>query len=561
MSAVNWERESGERVEEFVAALLLLKNPRGNMITPSRGDRGVDIRIESDQGVDVLQVKRYSRPLTSRQEQEIKKSWATFKNEIMTTETVRSWTLVMPWDPTTERLAWMKDLTQDAGIVTSWWGRAQLDGLAAENEPLVNYYFGDGGAKLQTMLAQVLAGGQALPSGDAPTMLSAATSRLHHLAVSLAEIDPFYNYELQFRRGRLDDVSKAEADPAGAAMVTYEQLDSNTVSVLRIVPRSAESVRLRPIQQKVLLQADAGSKKHDALLDFMVHGAPVDGISGEVIEAVGPPGTTDTGTFLFSIWPLGNKVPNLELQLVDKSQKVIRRLPLAPATVSSGFKSKGLWVEADDVGGSLHVELRMSPEKPNEIRFKTLDITGAIPSVVLPGLHFAAAWGEGNGVRLGIRGGKPLSSVWPMGEDEISERARKFTNAIEALIEIQQHTYTNILVPAFPSEANVDEIIVVGRLLKGETVHQPWDGMVLTRKDDAAPYAGTWGEQFALRSSVPLSVDIGGQEIVLDAQVVTEYPPARVDDRSGKTPDDTLEKVVPIASRLAEMKVVFPTVG
>jgi hypothetical protein len=68
MARVNWELMPGETVEEFVAALLLLEHPRGNIITPSRGDRGIDIRIPTDDNrFDIYRVKRFTRPLTSKQ--------------------------------------------------------------------------------------------------------------------------------------------------------------------------------------------------------------------------------------------------------------------------------------------------------------------------------------------------------------------------------------------------------------------------------------------------------------------------------------------------------------
>jgi hypothetical protein len=35
MTTVNWEREPGEKIEEFVAAMLLLEHRHGNHITPS----------------------------------------------------------------------------------------------------------------------------------------------------------------------------------------------------------------------------------------------------------------------------------------------------------------------------------------------------------------------------------------------------------------------------------------------------------------------------------------------------------------------------------------------
>jgi hypothetical protein len=52
VARVNWELESGDKIEEFVAALLLLRhNGPGNRITPSSGDRGVDVRLTDPDGI------------------------------------------------------------------------------------------------------------------------------------------------------------------------------------------------------------------------------------------------------------------------------------------------------------------------------------------------------------------------------------------------------------------------------------------------------------------------------------------------------------------------------
>ncbi|MER5622162.1 hypothetical protein ABT061_14090 [Streptosporangium sp. NPDC002544] len=104
MTTVNWEREPGEKVEEFVAALLLLKHPHGSRITPSKGDRGVDVRVWNPDGYDIYQVKRYSRTLTAKQAASVEASWNTFTAETLPVLPVRSWTLVTPWEPTNERL-------------------------------------------------------------------------------------------------------------------------------------------------------------------------------------------------------------------------------------------------------------------------------------------------------------------------------------------------------------------------------------------------------------------------------------------------------------------------
>lgn len=105
MTTVNWEREPGDTVEEFVEALVLTTaNPRAVRITPSRGDRGVDILapIGKDQ-FDVYQVKRYTRPFgrSSSEERSIADSWDRFVSEFLPSYNIRRWNLVMPWNPLT----------------------------------------------------------------------------------------------------------------------------------------------------------------------------------------------------------------------------------------------------------------------------------------------------------------------------------------------------------------------------------------------------------------------------------------------------------------------------
>ena len=66
MTTVNWERMSGEDVEQFVAAALTKNRGGGCQITPSSGDGGIDVLLPREDGTwEVVQVKRYSRPLES----------------------------------------------------------------------------------------------------------------------------------------------------------------------------------------------------------------------------------------------------------------------------------------------------------------------------------------------------------------------------------------------------------------------------------------------------------------------------------------------------------------
>ncbi|MFG1697117.1 hypothetical protein [Nonomuraea sp. NPDC049309] len=146
-------------MEEDVAALLLLNHSRGNRITSSGGERGVDVRVSNPNGYDIYQVKRYSQALTANQAARVKDSWNTFAAETLPALPVRSWTLVTPWQPANERLDWLERLTADSGIPSTGWG-ISLDGMAAEKPSLLEFFFGDGGQRLQRLMTEALQGGR-----------------------------------------------------------------------------------------------------------------------------------------------------------------------------------------------------------------------------------------------------------------------------------------------------------------------------------------------------------------------------------------------------------------
>lgn len=304
MARVNWELLSGEQVEEFVAALLLLRHQGpGNRITPSQGDRGVDVRLWKSDGFDFYQVKRYTRALTSAQQREVENSWNTFVRDTVPTQPVTSWTLVCPWNPTNERLDWLRELTIDADFPTHWMDRATLETFAAENPALVEYYFGDGGERLNRLQANAFRGGQALPEGvAAEDLLDAASARLLALSTALNDVDPFYRYEIEIRAGRVQDepMEAVLLSPTNAALIEFKQLDERHYQIVRIIPKRPAALDLRPISTHITLNVTTGSAEHASVQDFLHFGAPLQEVPGTVTAVAGPPGVhqpTGDGTF------------------------------------------------------------------------------------------------------------------------------------------------------------------------------------------------------------------------------------------------------------------------
>ncbi|MDQ2836562.1 MAG: hypothetical protein M3Y42_09125 [Actinomycetota bacterium] len=292
MTTVNWDRLSGEAVEELVTSLILRGRADGNRVTPSRGDRGIDLRVQVGDTWEVYQVKRYSRPLTAKQVKNVEKSWATFVSETLPTLSVSTWHLAMPWDPTNERLEWLENMTAGSGVKARWIGLSQLDFLAAQEPQLIAYYHGDGAERLQESIASVLLGRAELPAGAASAvLLDGVVTRLAALADPLDAVDPFYRYEAELRAGKPTEarLQSDQADGRGAAVVVYGQISEDRYVALHIIPRDAMSQVIRPITRTVRFTISV--PEHRSMVERFIHyGAPIDQVPAVTVRSEGPPG-------------------------------------------------------------------------------------------------------------------------------------------------------------------------------------------------------------------------------------------------------------------------------
>ncbi|MBF9127986.1 hypothetical protein I0C86_03085 [Plantactinospora sp. S1510] len=536
MVTVNWEREPGEKIEEFVAALLLLTHPHGNHITPSSGDRGVDVLVWNPDGYDIYQVKRYSRPLTSRQATMIEESWHTFVAQTLPALPVRSWTLVTPWNPSNERLDWLRGLTDGHDFPVHWMGGRTLDGMASQRPSLVDYYFGDGGERWHRLMAEALhAGRDTSPGSAGEDLLEAIIARHRSLTASLNEVDPFYRYELEIRAGHLRD-HPFEADlrrHSPVAEVQYTQLDPEHFQVMRIVPLCAESTRLRPITTSLRLEVTTGSAEHQAVEEFRHFGAPIHAIPGTVTETTGPPGhDRGTGDGLFSIMPLASSddLPDFEVRLVTANGAPLHTLDLVDVAVSRGISGPGMWLSGRDRSDVLQFKFYLNGPDGDEVRIQASSLAGKTPADVLPAIRMAADFVDGNGILLAVRGGRPLTSAWDVTDSALRANAQWHVTLLDALQAIQRHTYQRVTIPdvqTIPAD-DIETILRTGRLLRGERIETPWTEVTLTVvTPDRLPPTDA---EFSFISEWPLTVRLGDREITVTAKRRVLYQAARVAD-------------------------------
>lgn len=529
MTQVNWERRSGEQVEEFVAAMLLLRNPHGNLITPSQGDRGVDIQIKAETGgYDIYQVKKYASALSPSQKKAIERSWKTFLAQTAGRIQINSWNLALPYDPTPENLDWFDELTGDSGITTQWYGRTQLDTWAAEYPQLVDYYFGEGKKRSDDLLRQMMSilNIPSHSSNDAPApTLDTILSKTSDIISLLDNVDPFYRYECEFRRGNLEELSKeyfSDSQREQAAFISfYQQKDSDVTTILRVTPKCAESYRFRPITLNMILRPEPGAEAHAALRDFIQYGIPPQNMQAEIEDVQSPPGGPLPGKGIISFidYSEQDKLPPLEVKFFpNESDGEVFAVDVEDISHGVAPSGEGSYLRFSDRSNVATITLlTTAANELADLRVECNTFDGKKPSEVLPGLRLIAGLRNGGELELGVRDGGPqIFKARSSGSDnrEMRSAAQKIVAYVESLMEIQKHTFLKVAVPVMEAvtKEDMDSTMEVARLLRGETVTRKWSQLELTVEDrEHIPFDEN--AQQAILYHTKLIAQVGDQEI------------------------------------------------
>ena len=567
MTQVNWERYSGEQVEEFVAAMLLLRNPHGNLITPSQGDRGIDIQIKAEtSGYDIYQVKKYASALSPSQKKAIKHSWKIFLAQTAGRIQVNSWNLALPYDPTPENLDWFEELTGGYGITTQWYGRTQLDTLAADSPQLVDYYFGEGKKRSDDLLLQMMSilNIPSHSSTDAPTpTLDTILSKADDIISLLDNVDPFYRYECEFRRGNLEELSKeyfSDSQREQAAFISfYQQKDSDGTTILRVTPKCAESYRFRPITLNMILRAELGTEAHAALRDFIQYGIPPQNMQAEIEDVQSPPGGPLPGKGIISLidYSEQDKLPPLEIKFSpNESDGEVFAVDVEHISHGVAPSGEGSYLRFSDRSSVATITLlATAANELADLRVECNTFDGKKPSEVLPGLRLIAGLRNGGELELVVRDGGPqIFKARSGGSDnqEMRAAARKFVAYAESLIEIQKHTFLTVTVPAMESitEEDMDATIDTARLVRGEKITRNWTRLELPVEDRGRIPLNE--DEQAILYRTKLIAQVGNQEIDTGYVKQTVCKSARIASVREKDNTTTAEYVTLVPGSIPE---------
>ncbi|SDM77031.1 hypothetical protein SAMN04487766_106186 [Actinomyces ruminicola] len=555
--------------------MILLRNPHGNLITPSQGDRGVDIQVESSPGTfDIYQVKRYPQRLTGSQKGKIARSWRTFLEQTAPQINISSWNLVLPCDPTHENLEWFKDLTAESGIKVNWIGRTQLDGWASDMPKLVEYFFGDGRTRAEELLERVLAlvnNNQSINANSGSTMLDGLLSKVDAISVLLDEVDPFYRYDYEVHHGHIDENADAASffgSGSHDAFTVCAQIDSDErYLVLHVIPRCRESAQLSPISMDMTLKADSGTAQYEALQNFVRYGVPPQNIDVDITNVVSPPGGLQPGHGTISLFDVpGNDtpLPPLELALTPSADEDTVAVNIERLTAGSGIKEGGWHLTLIDEARVFELIMLFAPSrKTSTFQFRRADLTGRIPSEVISSLQFLRRLSEGGCLDLRVRGdGKVLLSLESSDAEDVRAKSAYgvLVEYVGALAEVQKHVVAPIRIPSLEvlTGSDIDEIVRASRLLRGEQLTATWDHVGVVPRD-ADNFPASIGEEQVIINERGFYVSHQGQQYDTGRKLRVVYESAQL-VTADRSQDDGQMHFVPGHSNRAVV-VLLPEEG
>ena len=204
MKVIAWTTLSGDVVQKIIGVYICKKYPKATAIRPSQGDKGIDVRIDHEDGtLTVFQIKKFAQNLSSGQKRQIKDSWNTLMKYIEEEgKKLREWHLVMPLDPTNENLTWLNEMTAGAGCEVVWDGLTIVEGWAAEMPEVAEYYLFNGQERAQENFEKALS----IMRVQSAENTEAIKTSLKDICSLLDSLDPNYSYSIH---------AFSKHDPAG----------------------------------------------------------------------------------------------------------------------------------------------------------------------------------------------------------------------------------------------------------------------------------------------------------------------------------------------------------
>lgn len=501
---VPWSEYSGEDIERAVAMFIAMEHPTAVRITPSRGDGGVDILNRGERTV-VYQVKGFHNALTSGQQKQVEESIDRLSSDPRWAElTVDEWHLVTPWDPTPERLQWLRDYATSKGLPEPVWdGLVDCDGWAAKYPYIVDYFFHGSQQKVQEAASQLLEGFRLKElAGGVPGDLNVDDVRegMRSAVTFLNERDIYYDYGLAVGPPTSRPGGFLPQETGRPNLVTsIHQADKNVAVRIDVYAKTAMSAQERPVNVDVRMTAALGSPEEQAIRDFLKFGSPLSLPLGTVEadfdgpEVMAVP-VVDGALTLLPVSGANGGEPQLRLVIFDGEGEQVTSLLMDREYSTRGQSKDGVveGMETVFVDPSGYLRLMMRLDLEDQVTWMNFNINR--PDGVLATDAFPAMWAlrtlrrDGSTFVLTPRFGPVKGdrmSAPPMGEE--ADAVGLWFDIAKSLTLLQEHTHVRLHFPEDLSqvqEAWIRDVCFHGALLNGQMLQKPVGEVFLPHMPD-----------------------------------------------------------------------------
>lgn len=387
MAGIDWTflaDKSGEGIESLIATLLRQKNPTARQTNPSQGDGGIDVLMETDDGLVVWQVKKFTSPLSAGQWAQVKKSWKRFNREHGSNgDKVAKYYLVTPWTPTDERLADFRELTDEADFPTQWDGEAFITGLADQFPGTIERFLYGPAALERFIMAKSVLASSPVERSDDITMLEATESRYSSLDELRATMSDNYRIE----RGQVTMANEYDSplpSPGSSAVfhrMTY--LGDGRWTTEAVVPKTADALNVEPITLEVTYLDPEGTPEYQAVRDWFEWGTPFKDVRARTIQRGGPLGDEESEEATLSFSAVSSKTyPGLLVRVTKPDESVRMVQPLRTVEVTHGVSTGWIRLLAETPNKVLSFDFRLKLDEAPKVDVTLGNVEGLDPANV-----------------------------------------------------------------------------------------------------------------------------------------------------------------------------------
>lgn len=477
---VYWGSFPGDLLERVMAVLLFQERPRAWRRRPSQGDGGVDVVEPVDGGYHVFQVKGFTGRLTSSRRRQTQESLEQVRTDPRLDGPVVKWSLVLPTDLTSEEEAWFAEMTGETDFDSNWLGQTFWESEAAKYPYVVDYYLGNGKARLEQSIRDVRS---ILSEPGTELRAVDVTGRLSELHSAINRNDPHYRYEFS------TSVEPPTLRDLPGLVLTWSRslLGNGDWISIDIYAKYAQATEDAPVGGRFVLVAVDDARGIDLREDFRAlheYGRglelPIGMIKDLEVEAPGGLSqSAETGGGRIGPAYVESFRPRRErAQVIGPTGELLAETKLEMEFLTRG--AAGLEVHGRDAGSAFGLTIRMQ-NFDGDTRIGDIDFTvsvanhvGLSASRLLPGCQLLQSLCAPNVFLWRPEFGPDIQARAELPKGGLIELPAGYVAFIEALDTIQQHTSIQIVVPETMSKDDLAGLVMAARLLHGEVISGTW---------------------------------------------------------------------------------------